>query len=130
MKILEYGTLEEIEKAISENSFDYCLKYELSKVELGRVDENYKLDFSELMEARLFDNKKELRIFKYNGKWRGACVEKEDGDFVKEYERNIASNIMSGAKYVARQYREFDDDGQIVVKATSLCGIEVLKNGN
>ncbi len=124
MKTQIYKTENEINNAIT-IGFDFVLLYKLSEINIISYSDFNKLD-NEVTEARFFDSKKELRIFDYNGEKRGCLIEDDENDTLNKtnlYPRKIKGKFKY-KKAIIKEYLEFDEDGQIYVKAVRLYSLE------
>lgn len=98
----------------------YALVRSLSQVSLGPTpDEPPVLD--ELLEARFFDEKQEVRLFHCNGVLYAARLVCEEGDswIDKTYE---VENKDLGGQVTVRHFLAFDEDGQCSVSTSCLAG--------
>lgn len=90
----------------------YYLIHEYSKVDLNKATsiEELELDNREIFEARLFNSKMELFIYKCNDEWkRDLKIHDESKDFIdKEYELEKKFEPFKSVK--VRKYIGYKDD--------------------
>ena len=94
----------------------------LSKVMIGPVSPDLTLE--ELIEARLFDNRKEIRLFRQEGELSAAALTVEPDDLVIEKAYSLRNAKRFGSKLIVRKILDVDEDGQCYVAATMLAGWE------
>lgn len=105
----------------------YALIRSLSSVSLGPTPgEPPMLD--ELLEARFFDEKQEVRLFHCNGVLYAARLVCEEGDswIDKTYE---VENKDLGKQVTVRHFLAFDEDGQCYISTSCLTGWKDRKEG-
>ena len=105
----------------------YALIRSLSSVSLGPTPgEPPMLD--ELLEARFFDEKQEVRLFHCNGVLYAARLVFEEGDswIDKTYE---VENKDLGEQVTVRHFLAFDEDGQCYISTSCLTGWKGRKEG-
>ena len=103
--------------------FAFIKKYS-DKVYLGKTPEKIdEEDFEkELVEARFFSEKEEIRILRINGEF--LCSKRSDnGDECIETKYNIASKNL-GKTITVKRYFRYDEDGQASLSEPRLCGWE------
>jgi hypothetical protein len=84
--------------------------------------------WDEVLEARIFTSEKELHIFETDGRLKAVeikdgnntkgCISNEN-QAIKRYEINDGNKCL-----VVKEYLGYDDDGQMFVSLTRLCGVE------
>ena len=89
------------------SEYTYALVYMISELILCRTQELPNLDWTECMEARFFDEDKELHIYEEDGKLQAVKVTEGAGKLL-----------------CVREYYAYDEDGQAYVSLTRLAGIE------
>lgn len=94
----------------------------LSKVTLGPAPTQLPLD--ELVEARLFNSRSEIRLFWQEGKLSAAELTIEPDDMVIEQTCAIENTKLFGNTLTVRKVLDTDEDGQSYVAATLLAGWE------
>ena len=105
----------------------YALIRSLSQVSLGPTpDEPPVLD--ELLEARFFDEKQEVRLFRREGVMCAARLVCEEGDswIDKTYE---VVNKDLGEQVTVRHFLAFDEDGQCYISTSCRTGWKGRKEG-
>ena len=106
--------------------YEYALLYMISSVNLCRTEELESVDWDECMEARFFSDKEEMHIFECDGQMMAVEV-KDSGEkkdtIVKKYPMNQKFQGV-GDKLCVKEYITYDEDGQMQVALTRLCGIE------
>ncbi len=103
----------------------YALVYMISEILLCRTSELPEIDWEECIEARFFDNDKELHIFEKDGRMQAVEITEEDGSdcLVRKYQ--LAKRFTdAGDLLCVHEYLDYDEDGQAVVGLTRLAGIE------
>ena len=115
----------------------------IGSLDLGTLNDTSVLDCDDLIEARIFDNKEEIHIFRYDGNLRYVKKQYEDGkdilltdkrgqiqqtlkmfDDSKEYyfeEQQVLRRPRFGKTLTLRHYLAFDEDGLARIKDTVLC---------
>lgn len=83
------------------------------------------IKFDEIMEMRLFNEEKELFVYKYNNKWKRIMT--EHNDKLEHYDRYylIQNKFKKGDKYKSikvRKYIDYEND-MAYVKKTCLLGL-------
>ena len=104
--------------------YPYILVYEKSRVMLGNP-EDISINEQDLIEARAFSKNAELHLFKCEKEWVAVLTE-DDGDAESITRSYQLSNRFSsaGGEIVVKDYLSADEDGQVYVKLTRLCGLE------
>lgn len=114
-------SINEIEAEIK-NGYKYVILYRLSDVKIIPIEKFE--GFNEVKEAIFFNMDKELKCFNYNGQFRGVVIEDEaDDKNIEPKSRRLFSKL--GYKTLKiKEYITYDEDGQVYVQATRVCGIE------
>lgn len=105
--------------------YQYVLLYMISEVIFCRTTNISDVDWDECLEARFFDENKELHIYEEDG---AQCAVKVEGTLdndclIKKYElQDRYSNL--GKSLCVCEHLEYDKDGQVSVALTRLVGIE------
>ena len=97
----------------------WSLARSLSSVTLGPTPEGVELE--ELIEARFFDAREEVRLFRNEAGLQAVRLTQEDGDVTIETVRKLA-NPKFGRAIMVVQTLDFDGDGQAFVACTRLAG--------
>ncbi|QNU68459.1 hypothetical protein EHE19_008700 [Ruminiclostridium herbifermentans] len=105
----------------NESKLKYVWYQQLDKMDIGEV-ENQKIDFSQLLEARIFNEDEELHIYQYEDRLRVFVKRKEEQDKDKYIEETQILRSKYGKEIKLRHYIGQDDDGQAFIKMTCLCG--------
>lgn len=79
-------------------------------------------DASEILEARLFSETEEIRVFRTGNALVCASFVAEDGDesLISSYQ--IANRKAFGDKITVRRFIDYDEDGQAIPGEVHLCG--------
>lgn len=120
-------TIEKIDadQALKEiGEYRYALLYMISEIVFCRVEDIGEPDWEECLEARFFDEKKELHIYEEDG---GLCAVKVEGTMdddclIKKYELQERYSHL-GRELCVCEHLEYDEDGQAAVALTRLAGI-------
>lgn len=99
----------------------FALVRSLSRVALGPTPES--VDRLELLEARFFDGREEIRIFRDEAGLQAVRLRSEAGDAALEQDLGLM-NPMFGKTLRVRRVLEFDEDGQAYIAQTMLTGWE------
>ena len=103
--------------------YPFCFVRSVSNVYLGSA-EHAQYCVEEILEARFFDDSKELRMFRdEDGTLQTLELRREDGDRYID-ETYLIDNARFGKSLSVRQFLDVDEDGQTYVKASCLCGWE------
>ncbi len=102
--------------------YQYVWIQDLRKVEIIHINSFSGFDFSTLLEARVFNEDKELHIFEYDDSFRCVEVIKEEDDECFEERQLLRSTY--GRYLLMRHYIGYEDDGQAYIKQSALCGYE------
>lgn len=98
----------------------YGLIRQLSRVDLGPVPEQMP-DLSDILEARFFDGRQEIRLFRRGEELQGARLTLEDTDRWMD-RQEMVENPRLGGELTVRYILDFDEDGQCRVKTFCLTG--------
>lgn len=118
-------------------NYPYILAYEKSRVVLGRTEE-ISISRQDLLEARAFSESGELHLFQCEKEWTAVLTEDiADGgeqagttDKINESKSITRSYLLSnrfrtaGQEITVKDYLSSDEDGQVYVELTRLCGLE------
>lgn len=121
-------TLERVDtdKALKDIAgYRYALLYMISEIIFRRTVDIGEVNWDECLEARFFDENKELHIYEEDGSQCAVKIEGTlDGDcLIKKYElQERYSNL--GKSLCVCEHLEYDKDGQASVALTRLIGIE------
>ncbi len=114
--------IEDVDKRTGQ--YSYALMHMMSSVYFGKASD-ITINWEELLEARFFSENKEMHIFKCGNQWKAVELsDTEDSEvIVKNYE--IAAQYKNiGRQIRVKEYLAEDEDGQVYVKYTRLCGVE------
>lgn len=116
---MKYENLELQEGLEKGLKMPYAFISSLSFVKLGHTPEN--IDLSELIEARFFDNKEEIRIYSNEGILNAVYLkeEVEDRNISKVY---ILKDNSFGKEITVKYDLDIDEDGQTYIYSTRLSG--------
>lgn len=98
----------------------YALIRQLSRVQLGPVPEQMPV-LSEILEARFFDSRQEIRLFRQGKELCGVRLTLEDTDRWMDRQETV-ENPQLGGELSVRYILDFDEDGQCGVKTFCLTG--------
>lgn len=101
--------------------FPFVLVRELSRVWLGET-EKAEIAWGEATELRFFNDTAELRFFGTAGRLQAVLLEDVAEDTCHDRTFPLAHNGAFGQKLTVREYLDYDEDGQLYVKATRLKG--------
>ena len=116
MKTERLDTGEALERGMA---LPFALVRSLSQVTLGPVPEA--VDLAELLEARFFSEREEIRIVQSGDGLRAVRLAAEEGDVCLPETRPLM-NPRFGAELSLCQQVEFDGDGQAYISAARLTG--------
>ena len=105
--------------------YDYALVYMFSSVILCKTENLDDTDWEECLEARFFSERAELHLFERDGDMQAVEIADDGSDkdtFIKKYQLDSKFAAMGRNIYV-KEYLDYDEDGQINVSLTRLCGI-------
>lgn len=97
--------------------FKQAIIYNYDSVIVNEL-QNLLIDADNIIEARLFDETKEIRIFKEDENLSGVIFIEDDGDkdiIIKEYILNNGDQCKY-TKLKIKEYIDFDEDGQAYIK--------------
>lgn len=106
MKIVDMTMAQALELAAKE---PYAYITRLSRVKVGRNPREFSMD--EVLEARFFGPKREIRIYREDDCCNAVMVEEEEGDVFLERVSQLREPEF-GRCLTMRQYVDFDADGQ------------------
>lgn len=92
-----------------------------SSVYLGKNTQDINID--ELLEARFFSEKEEIRILRINGEFICTWRSDDNNDEFIETEYKIG-NASLGKAITVKRYFRYDEDGQASLSEPRLCGWE------
>lgn len=130
LDLLEYNVEDNFElmeivniKVLKELGFKYGIIYNFDSIVTEKI-EDLKIDIGNIMEARFFNEEKELRIFRDEDEIKGTIfVEKEDTKFIEKTvvlcKRNEESKYANQLRF--KKYIDYDDDNQAYIKYTKPC---------
>lgn len=98
----------------------YALIRQLSRVQLGPVPEQMP-ELSEILEARFFDGRQEIRLFRQGGEPCGVRLTLEATDRWMDRQETV-ENPQLGGELSVRYILDFDEDGQCRVETFCLTG--------
>lgn len=98
----------------------FALIRQLSRVQLGPVPEQMPA-LSEILEARFFDGRQEIRLLRQGKELCGVRLTLEDTDRWMD-RQEIVENPQLGGELSVRYILDFDEDGQCRVKTFCLTG--------
>ena len=115
----------DVKKAMEETAeYQYALVYGMSGIFFGRTDDCRKLDWTECLEARFFDETKELHFYEEDGRQCAVKVQgtMDDDSLMKKYE--LQERYFGPGKYLCVcEHLTYDKDGQATVALTRLTGV-------
>ena len=102
-----------------DNDYKYGWILEFNRMQLGSLaDLNWNNDL--LIEARFFNEKKELHVLKYCDKVLEAEKEFDDGESCFYHEYALIPRFGKSIRW--RRFISEDEDGQKYISANCLCG--------
>ena len=109
-------------------SCKYALLYRMSELVLAKTEElsQEQLDLGECLEARFFDDEKEVHLFRDGDDWKAVLTEDKEGQEYLDREYYLAKRFRKNGpetRLRVREYTGYDTDGQIYVTKTRLAGI-------
>lgn len=107
-------------EVLTEIGFKYAIIYNFDCVESDRI-KNTKLDIGNIIEARFFNEDKEIRIFRDEDKYDGTIfIEKQDPNCIKKevllYPRDNKREYPKKMEF--RKYIDYDEDNQAYIRYT------------
>jgi hypothetical protein len=106
-----------------EGSYRFAFIQRIGSVYVGSIEEAGDLNPDEILEARFFDEEKELHVFKYDGKLEAVVTECEDGDEYFEEKQILRGKY--GKTLTIHNYLVFDEkDGQARIGRTVFANYE------
>ena len=99
----------------------FALIRQMSRVTLGPTPDAAP-DMDALLEARFFDARKEVRLFRCDGHWKGVCLTCEPQDECIEVRHAIENAQCLGSEVSVRYLINYDEDGQCFIKTFCLSG--------
>lgn len=120
--IVERIDMNEALKDIS--AYEYALIYGMSRIVFCKIEELSQINWDECLEARLFDNTKELHIYEQDNR---RCAVKitgmiDENCLMKKYV--LQDYYFGKGKYLCVcGHLGYDEDGQAFVALTRLTGI-------
>lgn len=106
---------------LKELGLDYCIIYNFDGV-ITDYTSNVDLDIDNIIEARFFNDKKEIRIFNYEGNITGTIFrEGEDSNKIeREYllyprYKEIERKEKYASKLKVKEYIDYDEDNQAYI---------------
>lgn len=106
---MKMRTMEPLEALAEGQSLPFALIRSLSAETLGTTPAEICLE--ELLEARFFSHKQEIRIFRQGGELQAAALHDDGDEIFLDQEFEIA-NPTFGTRVTVRMYMKFDEDGQ------------------
>lgn len=106
---MKMRTIEPLEALAEGQSLPFALIRSLSAETLGTTPAEIRLE--ELLEARFFSQKQEIRLFRQDGELQAAALQDDGNEMFLDREFEIA-NPTFGTHVTVRMYMEFDEDGQ------------------
>lgn len=111
-------TFEDAIKTI--DTYDWAIVYQASEMLFDHVDEiKQKINWNECLEARFFNETSQLHVFGELGDLKAVCM-MDDGKSAQEIDRKyvLANQFRDKGKYIKiKEYYDFDEDGQLCMKA-------------
>ena len=104
--------------------YRYALLYMMSEIIFCNVEDIGEIDWDECLEARFFDETKELHIYEEDGRQCAVKVTAavDDDCLIKKYELQERYYHLGRALCVC-EHLQYDEDGQASVALTRLAGI-------
>ncbi|HCL4546853.1 hypothetical protein EXM36_01975 [Clostridium botulinum] len=129
---MENLTKLEVLSKIENSGYKFAWINTFSDLKLIELRENNKFKDSyleNLIEAKIFNENKELSIIPYEDDEKFSVVEFDgiDKDYIEEKQvlyKNKSPLKGENDKLVIRNYLDYDNEGQAFVDYTKLCGIE------
>jgi len=111
--------IENVKSMISD--YQYALIYKFDGITMDESKNVNDTDFSDCLEARFFDEGKELRIWRENGAFKSSAVSFGGEHIDVSYELDKRFSNMGNTVKI-RQYLDHDDDGQTYIKSSVVAG--------
>lgn len=103
------------------NDYRYALIYMFDRIILDETKNVKEPDFHDFLEARFFDEDRELRVWRENGEFKSSSLS-FDGDHIDvSYELDKRFSNMGNTVRI-RQFLDQDDDGQTYIKSSTVIG--------
>lgn len=105
-------------------TYRYALIYEMSEIIFCAVESLEPVKWDECLEARFFDEDRELHVYEKDGKLCAVrvCGTMDDDCLIKKYA--LQERYFGTGKYLCVcEHLAYDEDGQAVVALTRLTGI-------
>ena len=100
-----------------EDGYQYAFIQRIGSVYIGPIEKCGELDPDEILEARFFEDGKELHVFSYEGTPEAVVTEYENGDEFLEAKQILRGKY--GKSLTLRSYLVFDEnDGQARIGRT------------
>lgn len=93
----------------------------ISRVYLGQ-NQIGEIPLDELLEARFFNQNKEVRMFRREGELQAVVYEEQPWDRVLTQKYVVQNQALFGNELIVHQIIDVDEDGQCYVAATCLSG--------
>lgn len=106
-----------------DNAYTYIWKQGYDKVELLPIERADDLVLENLLEARIFSERKELHLFHYEDGIRAVETEIEPSDEYREEKQLLIPRY--GKNVTLRNYIAYEEDGQAYIARTVLCGCQL-----
>lgn len=106
---MKMRTMEPLEALAEGQSLPFALIRSLSAETLGITPIEIRLE--ELLEARFFSRRKEIRIFRKDGVLQAVMLEEDGAESFLDRVYEIANPDL-GSRITVRTYMESDEDGQ------------------
>lgn len=120
MKVIKRENIENID--FFDEGYQFLWLQEYGRVELGTV-EGKTIDYSRLIEARVFSRDKELYIFEDDGIQAVETVYEEGDDC---FEETQLLRGRFGRQITLRHYVGYEEDGQAYVARTVVCDYKAV----
>lgn len=115
----------DVKKAMEETAeYQYALVYGMSGIFFGRTADCGEIDWTECLEARFFDETKELHFYEEDGRQYAVKVQgtMDEDSLMKKYE--LQDCHFGPGKYLCVcEHLTYDEDGQASVALTRLTGV-------
>lgn len=101
--------------------YPYVLVRELSRIWLGET-RKAEINWDEITQIRFFSERAELRLFRRDGALQAVLLEDDSEGDCLDKTFPLAHNGAFGTWLTVREYLDYDEDGQLFVKASRLKG--------